>query len=400
MSSMFRVIASRTSQRRRPSSPSRRNAAPAPSSNSKRSVAGSPWTAALPERRSRRSGSPGPGPPGARPADAPSCCGDRARSRGARRGVGTSSGRTRDAPRRATRRRRHGRPRGPRRAARGRSGGTEAAGGGLERGGRVREPSIARQHMMLDQRRVQPAVHGIAIRLLRGCRTHEGARQHEESQGGTGPEPPWMLDDHPHLTRSERRPGRPAMPRAPRTSSEPPAASRPSASPPCQRIASSRLPRTAVVEKSRVAADDGRVADAPERRGSPFLARGPAFRSAVGQSRPHVVEQEVRVRPDELPAQLGPLGIHAGQVLRRVAGRASRLVEDPLPAQHVRRVDAPAQRDGEVPRVEDRRGRTSSAPPRRRAEGPPVGRPGRGSGLACSPRPSRAEAPWTAPCPR
>ena len=98
---------------------------------------------------------------------------------------------------------------------------------------------------------------------------------------------------------------------------------------------------------------------------------GPAFRSAVGQPRPHVVEQEVRVGPDELPAQLGPLGIDAGHVLRRVAGRASALVEDLLAAQHVRRVDAPAHRDGEVPRVEARRDRTSSARPRRRAAGPP-----------------------------
>ncbi|MCY1423497.1 hypothetical protein D9M71_392100 [compost metagenome] len=61
----------------------------------------------------------------------------------------------------------------------------------------------------------------------------------------------------------------------------------------------------AIVEELGMAADRFGQAYAPQRRGSPVLATGEKFRAVVCQARPHVVQQQVGVRPDHLVGLFG-----------------------------------------------------------------------------------------------
>ena len=90
------------------------------------------------------------------------------------------------------------------------------------------------------------------------------------------------------------------------------------------------------MQEAAVAGDLRRQPDAPKRRRPPFRARGAAFGAAIGQTRPHVVQQKVGVGPDQLEALLRLILQPVGDEFRHVAASAARLVEDLLAGQDQR----------------------------------------------------------------
>src|SRR5690349_15945301 len=79
----------------------------------------------------------------------------------------------------------------------------------------------------------------------------------------------------------------------------------------------------AVVQEEFVAGAGLGEPDTPERRRAPLGSAGVAFRAMIGEPFAHVVEQEVRVGPDQLESVLGNVGVAAGDELGGVAGNAA-----------------------------------------------------------------------------
>ena len=124
------------------------------------------------------------------------------------------------------------------------------------------------------------------------------------------------------------------------------------ASPPCQRIASAETAGAPVMHEERMSVHCLDETDAPERGGPPLATRGFEVGAAVGEFRPHVVEQQVGKRMD------GLLAIARG--IRRpppsrdpgVAARAPRRVEQLAPAPDVEALDVSSPGDRKRLRVE------------------------------------------------
>jgi hypothetical protein len=108
----------------------------------------------------------------------------------------------------------------------------------------------------------------------------------------------------------------------------------------------------AVVQELGVPAHRLGQADAPERRRAPFAPARRALGPMVGQPLAHIVQQKVGIGPDQLEGLLRAALVAAGDVFRRVAGRAAALVEQLLAGEHLRIVEVAARRDREVARIE------------------------------------------------
>ena len=169
--------------------------------------------------------------------------------------------------------------------------------------------------------------------------------------------------------------GRRAAPHAPRDPWRRRAALRPSASPPCQRIASRRLRARPSWRKSVWPLTVSRETDTPERRRSPLATAGLTLGAPVGEPVAHVVEQEVGIRPDQLKGLLLVNRIAAGDELGSVTADTICLVEQAFAFEHARDVETATRRHAEIAAYRRRAGRRASRPPRRgfAAEAPPCG---------------------------
>ena len=94
-------------------------------------------------------------------------------------------------------------------------------------------------------------------------------------------------------------------------------------------------------------------ADAPQGCGAPIAAGGIADGPVVGQPLAHIVQQQVRVGPDQLKAMCLVGGVAPGDVFWPVAGDAARFIEDFLATQNLTIVNIPAGRYGKISGIMD-----------------------------------------------
>ena len=72
-----------------------------------------------------------------------------------------------------------------------------------------------------------------------------------------------------------------------------------------------QVPRAPVMEEERVAADRLRQSDPPERGRAPFAAGRDTHRLPIGKPIAHVMQQKIRIGPDQLERMRG-IGLHRG----------------------------------------------------------------------------------------